>query len=315
MVRIGTRASDLALRQAGIVQAAFRSQGVECEIVKIKTLGDRKLDQPLAAIGGKGLFTKELEQALLKRKVDVCVHSLKDLPTSSERGLIVAALLEREDPRDVLVVGEQTTAESLAELPPGSRVGTSSLRRRSLLLNQRPDLDVAELRGNVPTRIRKVDDGRVHAAILAAAGIHRLDAHQRIRCYLEPPNWLPAPGQGVIAVQCREDDSDVRELAESMHHQDSAAAAVAERSFLESMDGGCQVPIGALLMSGSAGRVLHGFIGDERGETLVRGELLLDDSDPGRTGRALAALVRSRGGEALVRGLRQLRDVPAPQPE
>ena len=176
LVRIATRSSELALRQARIVGNALEAQGMAYEIVTFKTTGDKKLDEPLSEIGAKGLFTHELEIALEKGKVQCCVHSLKDLPTELPEGLMIGAVLEREDPRDVLVVNAITEAEDLASLPAGSRVGTSSLRRRAQLLALRPDLEVAELRGNVPTRLKKVDTGMVHAAILAAAGLIRLDA-------------------------------------------------------------------------------------------------------------------------------------------
>src|ERR671939_669374 len=205
-LRIATRSSELALRQARIVQSAVAARGVAAELVTFKTVGDKRFDEPLSAIGGKGLFTRELEDALAAGRVDCCVHSLKDLPTESPPGLRVVALLEREDPRDVLVVNDVVLATSIAELPRGTRVGTSSLRRRAQLLAVRPDVEVVELRGNVPTRLRKVDEGQVDAAILAAAGLHRLGAGQRVSAYLDAPGWLPAAGQGAIAVQVRTDD-------------------------------------------------------------------------------------------------------------
>jgi len=204
-LRIATRSSELALRQARLVADALAARGTPSTLVTFKTTGDRNTDKPLGAIGAKGLFTHELEHALLKGRVDCCVHSLKDLPTEMPAGLAIAAVLEREDPRDVLVVNDAIAAEGLADLPRGSRVGTSSLRRRAQLRHARADLEVVELRGNVPTRLHKVDDGQVHAAILAAAGLHRLGVRQRIDAYLEPPGWLPAPGQGAIAVQVRAD--------------------------------------------------------------------------------------------------------------
>ena len=169
-VKIGTRSSELALRQARLVQSALEAQGLTCELVTYRTVGDKRLDEPLSSIGAKGLFTKELEHDLLRGKTQIAVHSLKDLPTESPEGLMVAAVLEREDPRDALVVNGRILAQSLDDLPRGSRVGTSSLRRRAQLLATRPDLEVAELRGNVPTRLMKIDEGRVHAAILAANG-------------------------------------------------------------------------------------------------------------------------------------------------
>jgi hydroxymethylbilane synthase len=291
------------------------ARGIESELVRIKTLGDKKLDQSLTAIGAKGLFTHELEMALVKKKVDLCVHSLKDLPTESPDGIVLAALLEREDPRDVMVVGEMIASEGIHDIPPGTRIGTSSLRRRALLLSLRPDLEVAELRGNVPTRIRKVDEGLVHVAILAAAGIHRLGAQQRIRAYLDAPHWLPAAGQGVIAVQARENDSSMLDLVADLHHEESALAARAERAFLQAMDGGCQIPVGALLLREASERVLHGFIADASGSRIVRGQHPIDPEDPERGGRALARDIRSRGGEELVLRLREAQEVPSPQPE
>ena len=202
-VRIATRASELALRQARMVQAALEAGGTPSELVTFKTVGDKKLDESLSAIGAKGLFTKELEDALAAGKVDCCVHSLKDLPTDMPAGLAIVAMLEREDPRDVLVVNDGIFAESLDDLPRGSRVGTSSLRRRAQLLHRRSDLEVVELRGNVPTRLRKVDEGQVHAAILAGAGLKRLEAEQRIDAWLDAPAWLPAAVQCVIAGEAR----------------------------------------------------------------------------------------------------------------
>ena len=206
-ILIATRSSELALYQARLVQSLLAEHGVASELRTYKTVGDKRLDEPLSAIGAKGLFTKELESDLAAGRVDCCVHSLKDLPTESPDGLDLGALLQREDPRDVLVVNRLTGAASLDELPRGSRIGTSSLRRRAQLLALRPDLDVAELRGNVPTRVRKVDEGKVHAAILAAAGLHRLGIKQHIAGYLDAPQWLPAAGQGAIAVQIRSDDA------------------------------------------------------------------------------------------------------------
>jgi hydroxymethylbilane synthase len=317
VIRIGTRSSELALRQARLVQAALAAHGLESELVTYKTVGDKRLDEPLSSIGAKGLFTKELETDLLKGKTHVAVHSLKDLPTDSPDGLLVAAVLEREDPRDALVVNGRILAQSLDDLPRGSRVGTSSLRRRAQLLAARPDLEVAELRGNVPTRLRKIDEGRVHAAILAAAGLHRLDARQHITCYLDAPAWLPAAGQGAIAVQVRTDDARVRALAEAMNDAPTMRAVVAERAFLAALEGGCQVPIGALAMpgEGDAGPMLHGMIADIQGRTVVRGSIALDPNDPALSGIRLANELRGRGASEILEGLRRAEHLPAPQPE
>lgn len=313
---IATRSSELALRQARQVQTALAQRGVIAELKTYKTTGDKRLDEPLASIGGKGLFTKELESDLAKGKVHCCVHSLKDLPTEMPAGLEIAALLPREDPRDVLIVNGVVGAESLAELPPGSRVGTSSLRRRAQLLATRADLEVVELRGNVPTRIRKVDEGHVHAAILAAAGLHRLDVTQRISAYLDAPQWLPAAGQGAIAIQIRSDDQSTRAMIAPLDDARTSLDTRAERAFLAALEGGCQVPIGALVVRAAAGApTLHGFISDVKGTRAVRGSLLLDERNPELTGVRLANELRHQGATEILEGLRRAEHLPSPQPE
>ena len=314
-MRIGTRASELALRQARLVENALLMRGMRSELVKFKTTGDKKLDQPLTEIGAKGLFTRELEMALSKNKIDCAVHSLKDLPTEESEGLEIIAQLEREDPRDVLVANRATGAENLDDLPAGSRIGTSSLRRRAQLLARRPDLEVVELRGNVPTRLSKIESGQVHAAILAAAGLIRLEVEQRITMYLEPPEWLPAAGQGAIAIQVRADDSRMKALLRSLDHESTSIATRAERAFLRALEGGCQVPIGALVSDSARGPTLYGMLADLSGRHIVRGSRELDVQDPESTGEALAAEIRSRGGSSLLVELRQLSHLPAPQPE
>jgi hydroxymethylbilane synthase len=315
VVRIGTRASELALRQARLVQAALAARDVKSELVTFKTAGDKRIDEPLSAIGAKGLFTKELEHALQSGKVECCVHSLKDLPTESPEGVIIAAILEREDPRDALIVNDSLGAGTIDELPRGSRVGTSSLRRRALLLARRSDLEVVDLRGNVPTRIRKVDDGQVHAAILAVAGLHRLDVHQRIDEILEAPAWLPAAGQGAIAVQTRDDDTRMRDLLAPLDHAPTGIAVRAERACLAEMEGGCQVPIGALAMTEKDGLVLHAFIADARGTHLIRGHAPVDPDNPEGAGRRVAYDILTRGGRYVLERLRGESKVPVPAPE
>lgn len=303
------------MRQARQVASMLTARGVEAELVPFKTAGDKKVDQPLREIGAKGLFTHELEAALAAGRVDCCVHSLKDLPTDSPAGLTIAAVLEREDPRDVLVVNESIDAESLDDLPRGSRVGTSSLRRRAQLRATRPDLDVVDLRGNVPTRVRKVDEGQVHAAILAAAGLRRLDAQGRISAWLEPPEWLPAPGQGAIAVQTRADDSRVLGIMAALHHGPTGIATTAERAFLAALEGGCQVPIGALVMETSEGLVLHGLLADVEGRRVLRGSARVNAEHPSDAGTQLASDLMRRGAGEILAALRGLDAVPVPQPE
>jgi hydroxymethylbilane synthase len=240
---------------------------------------------------------------------------LKDLPTEAPEGVVIAAILEREDPRDALIVNDSLGVGSIDELPRGSRVGTSSLRRRALLLARRSDLEVVDLRGNVPTRLRKVDDGQVHAAILAVAGLYRLDVHQRIDEILEAPAWLPAAGQGAIAVQAREDDARMRELLAPLDHAPTGVAVRAERACLAEMEGGCQVPIGALAMTESGGLVLHAFISDPRGTHLVRGHAPVDVDNPEGAGRRAAYDILSRGGRYILERLRGESKVPVPAPE
>jgi hydroxymethylbilane synthase len=297
------------------VEAALLARGLRSELVTFKTTGDKKLDQPLTEIGAKGLFTRELEIALSKKKIDCAVHSLKDLPTESPDGLEIAARLEREDPRDVLVVNPLTGAENLDDLPAGSRVGTSSLRRRAQLMAKRPDLEVVELRGNVPTRLSKVESGKVHAAILAAAGLIRLDVQQRITMFFEVPEWLPAPGQGTIAIQMRIDDDRMRDVLSPLDHEPTSIATRAERAFLAALEGGCQVPIGALVSEAGGRPTLYGMLADLSGRHIVRGSRSLDSRAPESTGEALAAEIRSRGGSSLLVELRRLSKLPAPQPE
>lgn len=318
VIRIGTRASELALRQAALVEAALVARGLTVELVRIRTTGDKKTQDPLSSIGARGLFTKELESALLRKKVDCCVHSLKDLPTEQPDGLELVAILEREDPRDVLVINPVTDASGLSDLPAGSRVGTSSLRRRAQLHAARPDLDVVDMRGNVPTRLRKMDEGKFHAAVLAAAGLIRLGARQRIGAFLEPPDWLPAAGQGAIAVQIRSSDARMRSLTAPLDHAPTRFAVSAERAFLAALEGGCQVPIGALVMSSTdhAGEyILHGLISDIAGRNIVRGSRAVDPADPELTGQELAADIRARGGSSILAELRAATQVTPPQPE
>ena len=312
---IATRSSELALRQARLVQQLLMERGVDSELKTYRTVGDKRLDEPLSAIGAKGLFTKELELDLAHGRVNCCVHSLKDLPTEMPAGLELGALLPREDPRDVLVVNGVVGATRLDELPPGCRVGTSSLRRRAQLHALRQDLEVVDLRGNVPTRIKKVDDGHVHAAILAAAGLHRLGVSQEISSYLEPPTWLPAAGQGAIAIQIRADDTATRAIIAPLADVATTIATRAERAFLGALEGGCQVPIGALASGDANERQLYGFIASVDGRRVLRGSLPLDVDDPELTGVRLANELRHRGASEILAELRRAEHLPSPQPE
>lgn len=297
------------------MQDALGARGVAAELVTFTTLGDRRPDEPLRSIGAKGLFTEELESALAAGEVDCCVHSLKDLPTEDSAGVVIAALLVREDPRDVVVMAHARRDVTLQQLPARARVGTSSLRRRAQLLAMRPDLEVVELRGNVPTRLRKVSEGLVDAAILAAAGLLRLGVAQRINGYLQPPHWLPAAGQGAIAVQARSSDKETVALVAQLDHAPTWIATRAERAFLAALDGGCQVPIGALCESHAGRWSLHGLIADEGGACVLRDECVVDASQPELAGEQLAAGLRARGGGELLARMRVTHAFPSPQPE
>jgi hydroxymethylbilane synthase len=241
-IRIGTRGSPLALAQAEMVRALLAEGGDEAEIVPIRTTGDRITDRPLAEAGGKGLFTKEIDEALLAGRVDIAVHSAKDLPTWLPEGLVIAGCLPRADVRDAFI---SPHADRLVDLPKGARLGTASLRRQALALRLRPDLEVVNLRGNVETRLKRIADGLADATLLAAAGLARLGLLERADDMMDLDQWLPATGQGVIAVTAREEDGEMRgRLALASHHETFLALA-AERAFLAVLDGSCRTPIGA----------------------------------------------------------------------
>ena len=254
-ITIGTRASRLALWQAEYIAAEIEKQypTVRVELRKMTTKGDRILDAPLAKIGGKGLFTKELEQAMLTGEIDLAVHSLKDMPTEVPDGLVIGAVTERLDAGDAFV---SVRYRSMEELPQGAKVGTSSLRRRAQLLAVRPDLKIHDLRGNVNTRLAKLDAGEFDAIVLAAAGLKRLGFGDRIRTTLPRSMILPAVGQGALAIECRADDMRILELIDFLRDPQMTAAATAERAFLRRVEGGCQIPVGVYAEVG-ASNVLH----------------------------------------------------------
>ena len=243
VLRIGTRGSLLAKWQAEYVRKQmFQAAGVEGEIVIIKTSGDKLQQSALTQIGGKGIFIKELEDALLQESIDIAVHSVKDIPTEMQRGLSFPAICRRDDVRDCLVSNNGAT---LANLRQGARVGTGSLRRQAQLRHIRPDLDVRDLRGNVDTRLRKVESGEYDAVILAKAGLDRLGCNHRISEVLSPDVCMPAVGQGAIGVECRADDAQASEVLEKLDHAETRTAIIAERTLLSVLQGGCQVPLGA----------------------------------------------------------------------
>ena len=298
--RLGTRGSILALTQSKWVAAALEtSGGPKVEVEVIRTVGDERLDQPLHEISGQGVFTRELDEALLGERVQLAVHSLKDLPTVLCEGLCIAATPRRVDPRDVLVgpEGERTT---LASLKKDAVVGTSSLRRVALLSAFRRDVIPRTIRGNVDTRLRKLDEGEFDAIILAAAGLTRLGLTLRVSEWLERTAWLPAPGQGALAIVTRTEDAETRQLVSALNDPDSFAAVSAERTFLEALGGGCQVPIGALGVPYDEKLRLWGLVASPDGSRVVRGDVTGSLADPQALGHALADSLRDRGAEAIL---------------
>ena len=295
MIRIGSRGSVLARWQAEHVQALLAARGQECRIHIITTTGDRVQDRRLDSVGGKGAFLKEIEEAMLAGEVDLAVHSLKDVPTGLPDGLGLCAILERADPRDVLVSARGTR---FADLPGGSVIGTSSLRRQCQVRALRPDLEVTDLRGNVDTRIRKLRDGRCDAIVLALAGLERLGRAGEATEVLDPATFIPAPGQGAITLECRSDDSAVAAMVAPLHHSPTAREVEAERALLRLLGGGCNVPIGAHATTHGDELQLTAFVGRADGSSLVRSERR--GTDPAALGRAVADDLLARGAEALL---------------
>ena len=294
---IGTRGSALALAQSNFIRERLQAAhpGLTCELRTISTEGDRRLDTPLPAIGGKGVFTAEIEHALHSGSIDLAVHSLKDLPTAEVDGLVVGAIPEREDARDALI---SASGQPLSELPAGARVGTSSLRRSAQLLAAHKQLQLSSIRGNVDTRLRKLDAGEYDAIVLAAAGLHRLRLSGRISELLGYDTMLPAPGQGALAVQCRSNDQRVRGLIAVLDDAATRRAVQAERSLLEELGGGCSAPIGAYAVQSGDQLDLQGFVGTADGSRSIR--MRMADADDAQIGRRLARQMLENGARELL---------------
>lgn len=298
-IRIATRKSPLALWQAEMVRDRLIAlhSGLEVELLAMTSRGDKLLDVPLAKVGGKGLFVKELEHALLQGDADIAVHSMKDVPMEFPEGLGLAVICEREDPRDAFVSNRY---DSLDALPKGAIVGTSSLRRECQLRASRPDLEIRFLRGNVNTRLQKLDDGEYDAIILACAGLIRLQMAPRIRQALPVEQSLPAGGQGAVGIECRSDDDAVKALLAPLHHQQTALCVGAERAMNARLQGGCQVPIGSFAQLNGSEIHLRSLVGASDGSTMLRDERRGDSGSAEALGVAAAeALLAQGAGEIL----------------
>jgi len=305
-VRIGTRGSALALWQANYIADVLKQRhGVETEIVRIRTSGDRlqsasvaQVNEAIAAQGGaKGIFIKELEDALLAEKIDLAVHSMKDVPTQIPAGLAFPAITHREDPRDCLISRKGRT---LKTLPPGARVGTSSLRRQAQLRHHRPDLDVADLRGNVDTRLKKVEAGEFEAIVLAMAGVNRLGATDRVTQVLKPDIMLPAVGQGALGIETRANDRRTSDLAATLDDPESRACVTAERALLHELQGGCQVPLGAWAHVVAGEIHLEAAVFSADGREFVRREDRGPIADPAAIGRRLGRILIDAGADRIL---------------
>jgi len=302
--KLGTRGSKLAMWQAEWVKRALAGAGVAAELVIIKTRGDAEVDRPLHELEGKGFFTKEIEDALRDGRIDVAVHSLKDLPTSLPAGLVLAAVPQRADPAEALVTRERGVT-SIAELAAGARLGTSSLRRVAQVRYLRADLDIVPLRGNVPTRVQKVKEGRdgLDAALLAGAGLERLDLQGQIAARLDPLDVMPAPGQGALGLEVRADDRKARDTLAPLEDPASARQVAAERSLLAALGGGCQAPVAAYCGkrdTGSGREVLYGRVTAQDGSVQITASTEIDVREPAAAGVRVAALLRAQGASKLL---------------
>lgn len=300
LIRIATRRSPLALWQAHFVTAELKKAhpGMEVELLKMVSQGDKILDTPLAKIGGKGLFVKELEEGMLAGDADIAVHSMKDVPMVFPEGLHLSVVCEREDPRDAFV---SNTYKSLDDLPQGARVGTSSMRRQVQVLAKRPDLQVISLRGNVNTRLKKLDDGNYDAIILASAGLMRLKFDDRITSFIGETDCLPAVGQGAVGIECRSDDEELNALLAPLNHQDTYIRVIAERAMNNRLEGGCQVPIGGFALLENGEIYLRGLVGRPDGSEVVRGEARGPAEQAEVLGIRLADDLLSRGADVILK--------------
>ena len=303
---IGTRGSKLALWQSAYIKGKLEEvTGLPVSLEVIKTTGDKILDVPLAKVGGKGLFTKEIEVELEAGSVDLAVHSMKDVPTELPPGLFIAAMPQRVDPRDAIVSG---AGYDLETLPQGAKLGTSSLRRRSQVAHVRPDIDIVDVRGNLDTRMTKAENGELDAVVLASAGITRMGWADRITSYIPTRQMVSAVGQGAIGIEIREDDEFMRHVMEAIGHPETMECVTAERVVMRMLEGGCQVPIGAYARYEDGALVMDGMVGSVDGKQIVREQLAGDAGDPQALGEAMVERLLSLGAGEILAEVRSAAD-------
>ena len=304
-IKIGTRGSKLALWQANWVKSSLNQKFPQhsIELVIIKTQGDKILDVPLAKVGGKGLFVKEIEQALLARQIDLAVHSMKDMPADIPPGLAIGAVPERENPADVLI---SRKGERFTELPPGSIIGTSSLRRAAQLQNARPDIRILPLRGNLDTRLRKLQTENLDAIVLAAAGVKRLKLEAHITEYLSTDIMLPAVGQGALCIEIRKDDPEIGPLVAALDHDETRMVVEAERAFLKRLGGSCQVPVAGYGTSDGSQLTLKGIVAELDGSDIIEGSIEAASESCEAMGIKLAEQLLSRGADKILDKLKSM---------
>jgi len=298
-IRIGTRKSKLALWQANYIASQLKKHypDIQVELVKIVTKGDKILDVPLAKVGGKGLFVKEIEEAMLRNEIDIAVHSLKDVPTYFPEGLGLVAITEREDPRDAFL---SVKYSSIDEMPEGAVLGTSSLRRKAQIMLKRGDLEIRDLRGNVDTRIRKLEEGQYDGIILAYAGLKRLGLEGKVRQVFEPDFMIPAVAQGFLGIEARLDDEETRKIVSVLNHRESEIRAKAERAFLKTLEGGCQVPLAAYSEIDGDKLKVTGFVSDLEGKRVFRDSMEGPPEEAERIGTALAEKLLDMGAREVL---------------
>jgi hydroxymethylbilane synthase len=304
-IKIGTRGSKLALWQANWVKSALEKKypSTPVELIIIKTQGDKILDVPLAKVGGKGLFVKEIEQALLARHIDIAVHSMKDMPADIPQELCIGAIPERENPADVFI---SRSGAGFSELPAGSVIGTSSLRRGAQLRHARPDIVIRSIRGNLDTRLKKLESENFDALVLAAAGVKRLNLEHKVTEYLDPEFMLPAIGQGALCIEIRKDDSTVGSLVASLDHTPTRTAVAGERAFLNRLEGGCQVPIAGHGRISENQFILTGLVAEVDGSRVIKGEKSGPPDSSETSGIELAEELLARGADKILEKLKSI---------